>query len=566
MNGPGRPEPPTPRSGSGNDADDAFPADGASDDTAGNSVVVAIGTTVSRVTGLARTIAVAAVLGPTYLGNLFQATNLLPNLAYTLLAGTLFSTLLVPSLVRQAAGGDRRQVERLASGFLGMVTVVFLGVTVVVVLLGPLLLRLLASGVEDAVAAEGQRRLGMPLLAMLMPQVVLYGVAGTGAAVLNAHRRFALAAAAPALENLGVATTMGALVVFYGGQTSLETVEGPPLVLLGLGTTASVGLHAFVLWWGARSVGVRMVPRVDWRQPEMRALVGRMLPSLGSAAIGVVRGFLVLVVANQVAGGVVAFQLALGFFYLPTALGARPVAVALLPRLSKLWQTGKVQAFHDELAQSVALVIFLVTPAAVAMVVLAEPIATAVSFGAMAGSVGVTLVAASLAGLGSGVLGDSGFVVATNAAYARDDAVSPLRSTALGTAVALPVTASALFLVDGTAVLLLLGLSLSVGSLAATWHLATRLQHQLPSGRSHLADTLLKAAGASVVMVIPAYAIAASLPELIDGDHLGHVLGLVVAAGVGLAVYVGLHHRLWRSEELALLTRSWSRIRPGNQG
>ncbi len=565
MNGPRRPGPPTPRSEPDNEAAGEFPADGASDDTAGDSVVVAMWTTVSRVTGLARTMAVAAVLGPTYLGNLFQATNLLPNLAYTLLAGTLFSTLLVPSLVRQAAGGDRRQVERLASGFLGMVTVVFLVVAVVVILLGPLLLRLLASGVEDAVASEGQRRLGMPLLVMLMPQVVLYGVAGTGAAVMNAHRRFALAAAAPVLENLGVATTMGALVVFYGGQPSLETVEGPALVLLGLGTTASVGLHAIVLWWGARSVGVRMVPRVDWRQPEMRALVRRMLPSLGSAAIGVVRGFLVLVVANQVAGGVVAFQLALGFFYLPTALGARPVAVALLPRLSKLWQTGKLQAFHDELMQSVALVIFLVVPAAVAMVVLAESIASAVSVGAMAGSAGVTLVAASLAGLGLGVLGDSGFVVATNAAYARDDAVSPLRSTALGTAVALPVMASALFLVDGTAVLLLLGLSLSIGYLTATWHLATRLQDQLPRGRNHLPETLIKAIGASVVMVVPAYAIAASLPEVIDGDQLGHVLGVVVAAGVGLAVYVGLH-RVWRSEELALFTRSWSRIRPGNPG
>lgn len=565
MNGPRRREPPTPRSGSHSEPAGVFPADRASGDTAGNSVVVAVWTTVSRVTGLARTIAIAAVLGPTYLGNLFQATNLLPNLAYTLLAGTLFSTLLVPSLVRQAAGGDRRQVERLASGFLGMVTVVFLGVAVVVILLGPVLLRLLASGVEDAVAAEGQRRLGMPLLVMLMPQVVLYGVAGTGAAVLNAHRRFALAAAAPALENLGVATTMGALVVFYGGATSLETVEGPALVLLGLGTTASVGLHAFMLWWGARSVGVRMVPRVDWRQPEMRALVGRMLPSLGSAAIGVVRGFLVLVVANRVAGGVVAFQLALGFFYLPTALGARPVAVALLPRLSHLWQTDRVQAFHDELVQSVALVIFLVVPAAVAMVVLAEPIAGAVSVGAMAGSAGVTLVAASLAGLGLGVLGDSGFVVATNAAYARDDAVSPLRSTALGTAVALPVMASALFLVDGAAVLLLLGLSLSIGYLTATWHLATRLQVQLPSGHNHLAEAMIKAIGASVVMVLPAYAIAASLPAVIDGDQLGRVLGLVVAAGVGLAVYVGLH-RVWHSEELALLTRSWSRIRPGNQG
>ena len=41
-------------------------------------------------------------------------------------------------------------------------------------------------------------------------------------------------------------------------------------------------------------------------------------------------------VADQIAGGVVAFQLATNFYFLPIAIGATPVALSLVPRLSRM--------------------------------------------------------------------------------------------------------------------------------------------------------------------------------------------------------------------------------------
>ena len=60
---------------------------------------------------LARFAVVGAVLGPTFFGNTYQFTNSLPNLVYYgFLAGSLFSSLLVPALVRHidAGTGARR--------------------------------------------------------------------------------------------------------------------------------------------------------------------------------------------------------------------------------------------------------------------------------------------------------------------------------------------------------------------------------------------------------------------------------------------------------------------------
>ncbi len=81
---------------------------------AGDSITVAAWTIVSRVTGLLRFAVIGAVLGPTFFGNTYQFTNSLPNLVYYgFLAGSLFSSLLVPALVQPHR---RRRPSGLASG------------------------------------------------------------------------------------------------------------------------------------------------------------------------------------------------------------------------------------------------------------------------------------------------------------------------------------------------------------------------------------------------------------------------------------------------------------------
>src|ERR1700750_343209 len=109
---------------------------------AGDSMIVAAWTMLSRVTGLLRFAVAGAVLGPTFFGNTYQFTNSLPNLVYYgFLAGSLFSSLLVPALVRHIDSGDRRASERVAGGFLGMTLVALVLIAPVAILLGPFVLR-----------------------------------------------------------------------------------------------------------------------------------------------------------------------------------------------------------------------------------------------------------------------------------------------------------------------------------------------------------------------------------------------------------------------------------------
>lgn len=531
------------------------------DKLAKNSLSVAIWTAVSRITGFGRVAVIGAVLGPTYLSNIYQATNSLPNITFGLLTGSLFVTLLVPPLVRHVDADDRQASERLACAFLGTVVVVFATVAVLMIALGPLVLQLVSLGVQDPGIAATQRRAGWLLLVMLMPQLVLYAIAGTGEAVMNAHGRFALAAAAPALENVGIMATMGATAILYGTGVALSNPSDGQLRLLGLGTTAAVGLHAGIQWWGARQVGVRLVPRFAWRDPDIRAIIGRAIPSLGFTGLYAVQRFGALVVANRVPGGVIAFDLAYNFYSLPFALGARPVAVSLLPKLSRLAHENRLGAFRDELVRGTALIAFLVLPAAFAYATLAYPLARAVSFGEMDTPAGAELIGVSVLTLAPGVVGAAALFLATYASYARHDAKSPFQAMLVRTTLTLGGFILAIVFTDGIAVLAVLGLAVSVADLTGSLYLANRMRARLPATRARLRPALLRALGGSVVMVLPAYLIATRLPEVLDTGW-SEMIGLLAAVFVGLALFIAAQ-ALWRSPELGALLRGLRDLRAG---
>jgi putative peptidoglycan lipid II flippase len=521
-------------------------------------------TGVSRASGFVRVAVIAAVLGPTYTGNIFQAINNLPNLTYMALTGALFSNLLVPPLVRHIDAGDRAATGRLARAFLSTALVAFGAVAAVIMLAGRPILQLLTLGVASESAAASQHRIGLVLLVMFMPQLLLYAVVGSAEAVMNAHGRFALAAAAPTLENVGIIATMVATAWLFGTGEALGSPTSGELYLLGLGTTSAVALHAAVQWWGAWRVGVRLLPGRGWREPEIRMIVRRAVPSLGYSSLDALRPLGAMVVANRVPGGVIAFEFAYNFYMLPSALGARPVAVSLLPRLSRLFHAGQLQRFRDELVGGASLVALLTMPAAVAFVVLAGPIAHAVTFGQMATPRGQALLTPSLASLGPGVVGYAALLLATYACYARDDAHTPFRVAVLRTAVAVVGMTLAFLAPAGGIALFTLGLTVSVADLVGGSRLASRLRRVLPASGQSLARPLLRTVGASALMAALVSLAAHQLPGLLPAPWRSQTVMVAVSA-IGAAGYL-LPHLLWRSPELALLRRGLRDLRARGAG
>ena len=525
---------------------------------AADSVTVAAWTVVSRVTGLLRIAAIGAVLGPTMLGNTFQFTNALPNLLYYgLLAGSLFHSLLVPALVHHADAADRRACERLAGGFLGATALALAVVVPLAVLAAPQLLGLTARGGDQGAPAD-QVAMARLLFLMFAPQVFCYAVVGTATATMNSHQRFGLAAAAPALENVGIIAVLGVTALVHPDVASGRVGNGV-LMLLGLGTTGAVVAHAAVQWWGARRVGVVLRPRPGWRDPEVQEVIRRALPSLGQAGVLALQVVALLAAANGARGGVVGFQMALSFVYLVVAVAVTPLALGSLPWLSRSYAKGEHDGFHDTFMRSLGLALFVAVPAAVGCAVLSSDLARLVAVGRMAEGDGVRVIAASLAALAAAVVGQAVFSMCSYAFYARRDTRSPLVAAVVQVGVCVTGIALSLRLLDGSRLLLGLGASYSAGTLAGALCMALMLAGRLHRGPLRLTPSVARTGVATVVMALPVWLVARTASSW-DGRG-GALLAVALGAVLGAVVYAVVS-RLLGAPELGLLVGALRRRAP----
>lgn len=502
-----------------------------------DSALVSGGTALARVTGVVRVVVISAVLGPTTSGNAFQIANSLPNLVYYgFLAGSLVSSLLVPALVRQLVSRRPEQVSVVARGFLGLAVAAGAAAMPVMVLGLPLLVHLALFGASAASEGDQVRMIAV-LAALTAPQIVLYGIAGTGAAVMYAHRRFALPACAPALENVGMILVFGIWAAVHGAApqdgTALPTGE---LLVLGLGATGAVCLHAGLQWWGAFRCGVTLLPARGWVVPEVRAIVGRGVRSMSQAGMLAVQTIAMLVVMSRVPGGVVGLQVALNFYFLPIALIATPVGLALLPRLARLRQAGDLVSFWETYAQGVMLAVFLVLPASIGYLLLARPLADAVAVGNMATAGGVDLVAGALGMLSLGLLGAAVFFISTQACYACEEARRPLRSMTVQTVTSLSLIGLAVALAPERDLVRAVAAAYAVGCTVGAVHLFLTLTAGARSAVHGCLRALGRVAAGTLVMLPVVMLAALVVPHLVPG-RLGSVLTVLAGSAAGALAY-----------------------------
>jgi putative peptidoglycan lipid II flippase len=288
------------------------------------------------------------------------------------------------------------------------------------------------------------------------------------------------------------------------------------------------------------------------------ALVRRAMPALGISGVTALQILTVLVLANRVQGGVIAAQIGLTFASVVVALGATPVALALLPHLSRLSTQGDRHGFQETWLRGVGLALFVTVPAAVGFLVLARPLAELVAVGRMGSSAGVALVAVMIPALAPGIIGWGLFQVLSYAFYARKDTRTPLRSMVVQAATFLVLATSAL-VVDTRHVPVVLGLSFSTANTVGACHLVIRLRQGSEPGERRFGSSAWRVVAGAAVMAVPVWTITLLVPRWVGGRG-GWAIALAAAAIVGAAVYL-LLQAWWRSPELAWVTEGLARRR-----
>ena len=506
-------------------------------DLARSTATLTVLTLASRLTGMVRNVVVVAVLGVTFLGNTYQSANTVPNLLFELIAAGVLQAVLIPTLIDLAANGEDDEAEHVARSVLGLAGAALAVLALLGAVLAPLVMRLLVAGVDDPQIRDDQIRLGTILLWFFLPQVVLYASNMVATGVLNAKGHFAVPVFSPLLNNLVVITSYLLFAwLRHGAEPSLD-LSALQITVLGLGTTLGVVTFCMAPVIAAVRSGTTLWPRFDWRHPGVRRIA--RLGGWAAAFLAATQVLLgvVLVLANHVEGGVVAWNLGFTIFVLPHALVALPVLTTLFPTMSRHAVSGDEAAYQRTVASGVRAIAYLVLPAAAALLSLSLPMARVLRFGVYDGG-GVGAVAAATAAFGPGLVGYGTFLFLARALYARGDTRTPamVNLAVVGAgAVGMVITFA---LVHGNARLAALAGAHSAAYLAGAGAL-----YLIVRARSTATDRHAGSVGRSLLASIGAAAAAAGVMWLV-GDAMGgggradSVAELAVAGGLGLVVYV----------------------------
>ncbi len=116
-----------------------------------SNLVVAVGTLLSRITGLLRFVALATVLGGTAVSDAYILANESPNIIYELLVGGVLSATLVPLFTSFDVDDDDESRNVVITTAISLILIV----TIVAVAAAPLIFGLFSRRIADGVDADG---------------------------------------------------------------------------------------------------------------------------------------------------------------------------------------------------------------------------------------------------------------------------------------------------------------------------------------------------------------------------------------------------------------------------
>lgn len=393
-----------------------------------SSLLMALGTVVSRATGLIRQVLQAATLGTGLLASTYNTANTVPTSLYTLLIGGALNAVLVPQLVRARAtqpDGGRAYEQRLVT-----LVVSVLGVgTALAVWAAP---QIVGLYMRDTTESHEAFELTVVFARFLLPQIFFYGLFGIYGQVLNAREKFGAMMWTPVLNN---AVLIGMFGVYLGLMTvpdGVEDITAAQVRLLGIGTTAGIALQALTLIPFARAAGFRFRPRFDWRGT-----------GLGSS-IHAAKWTLLFVLANQVAltvvtnyanaadqelpqagAGYSAYTYAQTIWLLPQSIVTVSLVTALLPRMSKAAAEGRIPEVREDLSRALRISGVVIVPAGFLFLVLGPQISTLLFAHGAADAASAQPLGHMLQAFGLGLIPFSAQYLLLRGFYAFEDTRTP---------------------------------------------------------------------------------------------------------------------------------------------
>src|SRR5690606_15127262 len=298
------------------------------------ALIVSGGILLSRVLGFAREVALAGLLGRSIEADLYQHAFAIPDFLFFLMAGGYLTITFVPIISRHLAEGNPQEANRSFTAVLKVVGGAMLVVTAITFILA----RPIAEKVFAEVSADHMDDL-VRLIRIILPAQFFFVIGSLLMAVQYAHRRFVIPTLAPLIYNVGIIA--GGLISWGMGTPSPDGFVWGALVGAVLG---NFGLQI----WGARRLGLQVVPQTSLRHPAIPEYFALALPlMIGQSAVGLDEVFFRIFGQFAEVGNTAALGYARRINMVPIGVIAQAAGVASYPFLARLFAEGDLAGWRE---------------------------------------------------------------------------------------------------------------------------------------------------------------------------------------------------------------------------
>ncbi len=396
-------------------------------------------TMASRVLGFVREMLIASILGAGPVADAFYAAFRFPNLFRRLLAEGAFNSAFIPLFAKELEAGGREAAREFAESILSVLICVLLILTVAAIIAMPFLVDTIIAARFDPNSEKFA--VTVELARVMFPYLLFMSLMAMFSGILNAFRRYFLAALAPVILNIVLIACLCTAMANGHGDTGTGR-------LLAWGVVLAGALQLALLIWGL----ARLPFSLRLRLPRITASVRRLLMLAAPVALtGGITQINLLIgqnIASAQGGAIAVLSFADRIYQLPLGVIGIAIGVVLLPELSRALLKERESGDHGESDRlqnrSLEFSMVLTLPAAVGLYLLADEIVKLLFERGAFSAQTTELTAAALAMFAWGVPAFVLIKVFTPAYFAREDMRSPMWF-ALVNAVANIVLSLALF-------------------------------------------------------------------------------------------------------------------------
>ena len=381
-----------------------------------SSVVVGVMTMISRVLGLIRDVVVAGYFGASGASDAFFVAFKIPNFLRRLFAEGAFAQAFVPVLSEYRTQRDLDAVRLLVAKTAGSLGSVLLVVTLLGSVGSPLLAMLFAPGFY--MSGSPSYDLAAEMLRITFPYLMLISLTAFAGAILNSYQRFAVPAFTPVLLNL----------CLIGSAVYLSPLFDPPIMALAWGVLMAGAVQLIFQMPFLARLRLLPMPQSGWKDEGVRRILRLMLPALFGVSVAQINLLLDTVLASFLQTGSVSW-----LYYsdrlaeLPLGVFGIAIATVILPSLSRKHAEKSGEQFAQMLDWAVRMVLLIGLPAALALILLAEPLLTTLFHYGQMSDRDVEMAAMSLRAYGVGLLAFMLIKVLAPGYFSRQDTKTPVK-------------------------------------------------------------------------------------------------------------------------------------------